>query len=68
MLECIREDHPSKTFLMFKSYLSYTQLKAYIGLLEKNQLINFVEKNQVFKITEKGLEYLKNLNQVEELK
>lgn len=68
MLECVKEDSPSKTFLMFKSYLSYTQLKAYISLLEKNQLIKYIDKNQGFQITEKGIEYLKGLNQVQELK
>ena len=68
MLECVKDDRPSKTLLMFKSYLSYTQLKAYLELLEKNQLIKFADKNQTFQITDKGTEYLKNLNQVEELK
>lgn len=68
MLECVTDDHPSKTLLMFKAYLSYTQLKAYLSLLEKNQLIKFIDKTQAFQITEKGTDYLKNLNQVQELK
>ena len=68
MLECVEEDHPSKTLLMFKSYLSYTQLKSYLALLEKNQLIRYQEKTQTFQITEQGKEYLKDLNKVQELK
>ena len=68
MLECVKDDRPSKTLLMFKSYLSYTQLKSYLALLEKNGLIKYLDKNQGFQITDKGIEYLKGLNQVQELK
>lgn len=68
MLECVTQDNPSKTLLMFNSYLSYTQLKSYLDLLLRNKLIELVKENHTYRITENGSKYLKNLNQVDELK
>jgi len=49
----------TKTKIMYKAYLSYTQLKEYLSLLEQSGMIMYENGSQVYKITEKGRKFLK---------
>ena len=49
----------TRTKIMYKAYLSYTQLKEYLSLLEESGMIMYEDGTQVYKITEKGRKFLK---------
>ena len=49
----------TKTKIMYKAFLSYTQLKEYLSVLTENNLIEYSNGTQTFKTTEKGFNYLK---------
>ena len=57
----------TKTKIMYKSFLSYTQLKEYLSVLIENNLIEGLEGTQTYKTTEKGLNFLKMYNEIGEL-
>lgn len=44
----------TKTKIMYKAYLSYTQLKEYLAYLEQGEIIKYEEGTQLYRITEKG--------------
>ena len=48
----------SKTKIMYKAYLSYSQLVEYMKYLQKNRLITQVEGTDLYRPTEKGLVFL----------
>ena len=49
----------TKTKIMYKAYLSYTQLKEYLTLLEGSGMIGYENGTQVYRITDKGRKFLK---------
>lgn len=49
----------TKTKIMYKAYLSYTQLKEYLSLLEESGMVEYQNGTQIYKITEKGRKFLK---------
>jgi predicted transcriptional regulator len=57
----------TKTKIMYKAFLSYTQLKEYLSVLIENNLIEYIEGTHIFKTTEKGLNFLKMHNEMGEL-
>jgi predicted transcriptional regulator len=57
----------TKTKIMYKAFLSYTQLKEYLSVLTENNLIEYSNGTQTFKTTEKGFNYLKMYNEIGEL-
>ena len=57
----------TKTKIMYKAFLSYTQLKEYLSVLTENNLIEYSNGTQTFKTTEKGLNLLKMHNEIGEL-
>jgi predicted transcriptional regulator len=57
----------TKTKIMYKAFLSYTQLKEYLSVLTENNLIEYSNGTQTFKTTEKGLFFLKMYNEIGEL-
>ena len=48
----------TKTKIMYKAYLSYSQLVEYMKYLQKNRLITQVEGTDLYRPTEKGLKFL----------
>lgn len=48
----------TKTQIMYKAYLSYSQLVEYIEYLQQNRLITHNEGMQLYRPTEKGLKFL----------
>ncbi len=57
----------TKTKIMYKAYLSYTQLKEYISFLENNELLAYEEGAQLYKVTEKGYKFLRSYAEISEL-
>ena len=57
----------TRTKIMYKSFLSYSQLKEYLSILVENNLIESQEGTQIYKTTEKGLNLLKMYNELGEL-
>ena len=57
----------TKSKIMYKAFLSYTQLKDYLSILIENNLLEYIEETQTYKTTEKGLNYLKMHREIGEL-
>lgn len=65
ILDIVQEE-TNLTAVMYKSFISYSQLKKYLDLLEKNGLITVDEKKRI-KITSKGELYLSTANKLSEM-
>ena len=48
----------TKTKIMYKAYLSYSQLKEYLSFMEQNELIRYEVGAQLYRITEKGIKLM----------
>ncbi len=57
----------TKTKIMYKAFLSYSQLREYLSLLIENNLIDYIEGSKIYKTTEKGIHFLRMSNEMEEL-
>ncbi len=57
----------TRTRIMYKAYLSYSQLKEYLALLQDRQLLKYEEGSQVYTITEKGLRFMNAYDDIREL-
>ena len=57
----------TKTRIMYKAYLSYTQVKEYLSFLLENDLIKYEEGSQVYRTTEKGFHFLQVYGEISDL-
>jgi predicted transcriptional regulator len=57
----------TKTKIMYKAYLSYTQVKEYLTFLQDNELIKYEEGTQLYKISEKGYKFMRSYSEISEL-
>lgn len=60
-------DGLTKTKIMYKAYLSYTQLREYLAHLEENELIQYDKKDHLYRITQKGIKFLIAFDQISQL-
>lgn len=56
-----------KTRIMYKAFLSYSQLKEYLTILLENGLIEYFADEEIFRITERGRRFLYLYSQIIEL-
>lgn len=56
----------TKTKIMYKAYMSYTQIKEYLSFLQENGLIKY-EEGALYRVTEKGLQFLEAYDEISEL-
>jgi predicted transcriptional regulator len=56
----------TKTKIMYKAFLSYTQLQEYLVLLTESNLLQYDKVTQTFKVTDKGHRFLKIYYEVEQ--
>ena len=61
------DEGTSRTKLMYKSYLSFSQLKEYLRTLQENGLIDYEVGMRCYRITEKGIRLLELQNKMEEI-
>lgn len=54
----IAQDCVTKTKIMYKAYLSYTQLKDYLAMLIQNKLLEYNKSEQTYRTTGKGMQFL----------
>ncbi len=57
----------TKTRLMYRVFLSQSQLKEYIKLLTENALLRYDSVSRTYKTTQKGLKFLHLHNEIDEL-
>jgi predicted transcriptional regulator len=57
----------TRTKIMYRAYLSYTQMKEYVELLTERGLLNYDLDKQTFRTTEKGLRFLQAYNQISDM-
>jgi predicted transcriptional regulator len=61
------DEGTNRTKLMYKSYLSFSQLKEYLRTLQENGLIDYEVGIRCYRITEKGIRLLELQNKMEEI-
>lgn len=57
----------TKTKIMYKAYLSYTQVKEYLKFLQENNLIKYEDGTQLFRVTEKGRHFMQAYEEISDL-
>jgi predicted transcriptional regulator len=57
----------TQTTIMYKAFLTYSQLKVYLLLLTEKGLIEFRKLERVYSTTEKGMQFLHMYNQIIEV-
>jgi predicted transcriptional regulator len=57
----------TKTKIMYKAFLSHSQLKEYLAMLMENSLLEFEEERLFYRTTEKGIRFLQMYAQVHEM-
>lgn len=67
ILEVANVEGATKTKIMYKAFLSYSQLKEYLAMLVENSLLEFEEGRQFYRATEKGIRFLQMYAQVHEM-
>jgi len=54
----------TKTKIMYKAYLSYTQIKEYLKFLQDKGLMEYEQGTSIFRITEKGILFLRAYEEI----
>ena len=57
----------TKTKIMYRAYLSYSQVMEYLKHLQQNDLLTYEEGTHLYRPTEKGLKFLSLSNDMNEL-
>jgi predicted transcriptional regulator len=57
----------TKTHIMYRAYLSYSQLKEYLKLLQSRDLIRYEEGSQLYHLSERGLRFINVYREIKEL-
>jgi predicted transcriptional regulator len=61
------DDYATKTQIMYKAFLNYTQLKEFLTVLTESDLLRYDFLRHTFKTTEKGLRFLETYNQMDKI-
>ena len=66
ILEAANDGNTTKTKIMYKAFLSYSQLEEYLPILVENELLKFYENHSIFHNTEKGRQFIEIYNEISE--
>jgi predicted transcriptional regulator len=64
ILEVANGGGATKTKIVYKAFLNYSQLKEYLRVLTESDLLRYDLDGRTFKTTEKGLRFLDRYNQI----
>jgi predicted transcriptional regulator len=65
ILEIANGGDATKSKIVYKAFLSYSQLREFLTVLTANDLLSYDLNTHTFKTTEKGLRLLKIYNQMD---
>jgi predicted transcriptional regulator len=63
----IQRGYVTRTKIMYRAYLSYSQLIEYLKLLEESKLAEIDDASQTYSLTEKGFRFIKVYEEINEL-
>ena len=66
ILESVRGG-TTKTKIMYKAYLSYTQIKEYLKFLIDKGLMEYEPGSSIYRITNKGIQFLRAYEEITNL-
>jgi predicted transcriptional regulator len=67
ILEAANESNgTNSSMIMYKAFLSYTQLKNYLKTLTEMDLLSYDKDTRTFKTTEKGLRFLNTYRRIDD--
>lgn len=61
------DDGVTKTKIMYKAFLSYSQLKEYLAIMLDNGLLDYHGGTQTYRPTGKGFKFLRIYNQMDDI-
>jgi predicted transcriptional regulator len=64
ILEAANGNSTTRSKLLYKAFLSHTQMKEYLVVLTEHDLLRYEKDTQTFKTTEKGLRFLNTYDQI----
>ena len=64
ILEVANGGGATKTKIVYKAFLNYSQLKEYLRVLTESDLLRYDLDGRTFKTTEKGLRFLDRYSQI----
>ena len=64
----IAKDATQKTRIMYGAYMSYSQAQEYLSILIGQGLIRHIREENKYKTTKKGMEFLKAVEKVNEIR
>ena len=67
ILKAANGSNATKTKIMYKAVLGYTQLEEHLVRLTERDLLRYDGNTRTFKTTEKGLRFLQIYNQIEDM-
>jgi predicted transcriptional regulator len=67
ILETANSGSATKTKILYKAFLSHSQLKDYLMVLTESDLLRYDSLSQTFKTTEKGLSFIEAYSEIDQL-
>lgn len=67
ILQCANHGGCTKTKIMYKAFLSYTQMKEYMKFLEEKDLIKYEEGLHLYRTTKRGMWFLQKYDEMREM-
>jgi predicted transcriptional regulator len=66
MLRCVKSG-ATRTQIMYRAYLSYTQLKEYLAMLQERDLVGYDSNTRLYRVTKKGIQFMNLYDKIHEL-
>jgi predicted transcriptional regulator len=63
----VHTNRATQTIIMYKAYLTHSQLKQFLSSLADKGLIEYQREDRLYRITEKGIYFLQVYNQLSQL-